>query len=102
MTETAFDEPPEWGDAERSVFLQVRAFVADAADVPLERVTPEVNLFDDLGIDSLGLLLILINLEETYGLKVPGNLEELGPQLSTPSSIVIFALDAAASKGADE
>lgn len=85
----------EWGAAEWAVYEKVRAFVADAADVDLEQVTPDVDIFQQLKVDSLGLVLVLINLEDAFGVPEPEDLKEVGPQLSTPAAIVRFAIQAA-------
>lgn len=95
MSEAAPSATADWGEREWLVYAKVRDFVADAADVPLEAVTPEVNIFEDLKVDSLGLVLIMINLEDTFGVQEPENVEDIGPQLQTPAAIVAFALEVA-------
>jgi acyl carrier protein len=87
--------PLAWGDAERHVYLRVRAFVADAADVPLDKVTPSINIFEDLKVDSLGLVLILINLEDEFNVPKGEDDSVVGEQLQTPINIVEFAVQAA-------
>lgn len=87
-----------WGDTEWAVYEKVRAFVADAADVKLQDVEPHTDIFKDLGVDSLGFLLIFINLEDEYGISAPGNFDDVGPTLRTPADIVAFSLDVAREK----
>ena len=89
------DRTATWAEAEWSVYGKVRAFVADAADVPLERVEPTTHLYEELEVDSLGFVLIFINLEEDFGISEPENFEELGQSLLTPADIVEFALSLA-------
>jgi len=87
-----------WGDAEWAVYERVRAFVADAADAKLEDVEPHTDIVKELGVDSLGFVLIFINLEDEYGIAEPENFDEIGPTLRTPADIVDFALDVAREK----
>ena len=87
-----------WSEAEWSVYKNVRAFVADAADVSIDQVEPATDIYEELEVDSLGFVLIFINLEETFGISGPENFEELGPTLKTPADIVEFALALAGGK----
>lgn len=87
--------PPSWGDAERHVYERVRAFVADAADVAIEDVTPNINIFEGLKVDSLGLVLILINLEDEFNVPKIEDDRAVNEQLQTPIDIVEFAMKAA-------
>jgi len=88
------DPTAEWTPVHWAVYEKVRAFVADAADVTLDAVHPQTNIFTELGVDSLGLALILVNLEDEYSVTEPENIREIGPQLDTPIAIVDFALAA--------
>jgi len=87
--------PLAWGDAERHIYFRVRAFVADAADVPMDKVTPSINIFEDLKVDSLGLVLILINLEDEFDVPKGEDDSAVGEHLQTPIKIVEFAVRAA-------
>lgn len=86
--------PTRWNDAELAVYERVRHFVADAADVELAAVTPNVDIFEQLKVDSLGLVLILVNLEDEYNLPQRENSAEVGRLLRTPVDIVEFAMSA--------
>jgi acyl carrier protein len=87
--------PATWGDAERAVYERVKVFVADAADVSIEQVRPGVNIFEELNVDSLGLVLILVNLEDEFEVPQVEDDREAGKKLLTPIDIVEFAMDAA-------
>jgi acyl carrier protein len=50
---------------------RVRPIVADALDQPLERVTPDASLVDDLGAESIDFLDIVFRLESAFGIKIP-------------------------------
>ncbi len=53
-----------------AVFTKIAELVATAADIPLEKVTPEAR-FQDLGMDSLDALALISDLEEEYKIKIP-------------------------------
>ena len=87
--------PAGWSDVERSIYERVRHFVADAADVELDEVTPLVDIFEELKVDSLGIVLILVNLEDEYDIPQPEDDREATKNLRTPVDIVEFAMSAA-------
>ena len=41
-------------------------------EIPLEKLTPEAKLFEELGLDSLDAVDMLVYLEENLGVKVEG------------------------------
>ena len=96
------DKTAAWGKAEWAVYEKVKAFVADAADVPLERVQPDTHLYEELEVDSLGFVLIFINLEEAFDVAEPENFDELGETLLTPADIVEFAIELAGQRDAPQ
>jgi acyl carrier protein len=49
---------------------RVAAIVADALNVPVERVTPSASLIDDLGAESIDFLDILFRVETAFGIKI--------------------------------
>ena len=51
---------------------RVRASVAKYLEIPLERVQPESNLAE-LGLDSLGALELIFELEEEFQITVPND-----------------------------
>jgi acyl carrier protein len=50
----------------------IAELVHQVVGVPVEQVTPDASLADDLGVDSLSLLEIAVGIEEKFGLRVPG------------------------------
>jgi len=50
---------------------RVAAIVAEALDQPVESVTPDASLVDDLGAESIDFLDIVFRLESAFGLKIP-------------------------------
>lgn len=53
------------------VLLSVRQIVAECAEVPLDAVTEEAHLENDLGCDSLTVIEITMAIEETFDITVP-------------------------------
>jgi acyl carrier protein len=55
---------------------EIRAKVNDLMhrgfEIPLEKLTPESKLMEELGLDSLDAVDMLVNLEEDLGIKVAG------------------------------
>ncbi|MBP6715344.1 MAG: acyl carrier protein [Acidobacteria bacterium] len=52
---------------------RVVAIVAEALNVPVERVTPSASLIDDLGAESIDFLDILFRLETAFNIKIREN-----------------------------
>ena len=70
---------------------KIQAMLAEALNLPLEKVTPDAKIVDDLGADSLDVVELLSQLEEEYGIIIPDDQAE---SLSTVSDVanVIEAL----------
>ncbi len=49
---------------------RVATIVAEALNVPVERVTPSASLIDDLGAESIDFLDILFRIETAFNIKV--------------------------------
>lgn len=56
-----------------SMQQRVVTIVADALNVPAERVTPSASLIDDLGAESIDFLDILFRVETAFNIKVREN-----------------------------
>ncbi len=54
-----------------SVFDRVAAIIAENSEVPVEKITPEAHVINDLGIDSLDFLDIVFAIDKAFGIKVP-------------------------------
>ncbi|MBH5335528.1 acyl carrier protein [Streptomyces pactum] len=49
---------------------ELRKVVAEALDVPADKVTDTANFTDELGVDSLMSLEVMVQVEENYGVKL--------------------------------
>ncbi|MBO5412518.1 MAG: acyl carrier protein [Clostridia bacterium] len=50
---------------------KIQAMLAEALNLPLEKVTPDAKIVDDLGADSLDVVELLSQLEDEYGIIIP-------------------------------
>lgn len=55
----------------------VRAVIARNLSVPISEVRPDAFLHADLGADSVGVIDLMLELEEVFDKPVPDNLEHL-------------------------
>jgi acyl carrier protein len=55
----------------RPTFDIVAEIIALTCEVPRERITPDSNLVNDLGIDSLDLLDITFAIDDAFGIATP-------------------------------
>lgn len=74
-----------------SLRCTVIALVAEAADLDEADVGWDETLVDDLGLDSLGIVGIFIDLAYDYGIEEPARNEDWS-QYDTPAKIYGFAL----------
>ena len=52
------------------VFEKVQKIISENLNVPLEKVTMDTHLVDDLGADSLDAVELIMALDEEYGIEV--------------------------------
>lgn len=52
------------------VFEKVQKIISENLNVPLEKVSMDTHLVDDLGADSLDAVELIMALEEEYGIEV--------------------------------
>ena len=50
---------------------KIQAMLAEALNLPIEKVAPEAKIVEDLGADSLDLVELLSQLEDDYGITIP-------------------------------
>ena len=50
---------------------KIQAMLADALNLPVEKVTADAKIVDDLGADSLDVVELLSHLEDEYGVMIP-------------------------------
>jgi acyl carrier protein len=62
---------------------QVRQVIAKSLKIPVEQLTPETRL-EDVGAESLDVIEIVFELEETFGITIPFDANE-GARTRTPS-----------------
>ena len=54
-----------------SLELKIRGLLAEQLGVDAGEVTPDANILDDLGADSLDVVEMVMALEETFDIEVP-------------------------------
>jgi Acyl carrier protein len=50
---------------------ELKAIIAEIVEVDPEKITPEANFVEDLGMDSMMALEILASVEKKYKLRIP-------------------------------
>ena len=50
---------------------KIQAMLAEALNLPADKVTPDAKIVDDLGADSLDVVELLSQLEDEYGVTIP-------------------------------
>ena len=50
---------------------KIQAMLAEALNLPLEKVTPDSKIVEDLGADSLDVVELLSTFEDEYGVMIP-------------------------------
>ena len=50
---------------------KIQEMLAEALNVPIEKVTPDAKIVEDLGADSLDVVELLSRLEDEYGIMIP-------------------------------
>ena len=68
-------------------FDQVRDALAQQFEVEPESITPDTNLIDDLGADSLDVVELIMSLEDMFGISIT---DEDAAQLYTVRRIVDY------------
>ena len=72
------------------VMKLVREHLSTELEVPPDRIQPETRFRDDLDADSLDLYELVMELEDTYGIKVS---EEEASRIETVGDAVDFVLE---------
>ncbi len=50
---------------------KIQAMLAEVLNLPVEKVSPDAKIVDDLGADSLDVVELLSQLEDEYGITIP-------------------------------
>ena len=53
-----------------SIFEQVRDTLAKKFEIDPATITPETNIIDDIGADSLDVVELIMSLEDNYGISI--------------------------------
>ncbi len=69
------------------LFEKVRAALAAQFEIDPETITPETNLIDDLGADSLDVVELIMNIEDEFGIAIS---DENAANLFTVQRIVDY------------
>jgi len=69
------------------IFEKVRAALAKQFELDPETITPDTNLIDDLGADSLDVVELIMSLEDDFGIAIS---DEDAAQLYTVGRIVDY------------
>ncbi len=54
-----------------SMLEKVQAMLAEALNKPVNQITPDAKIIDDLGADSLDVVELLSRLEDEFGITIP-------------------------------
>ncbi len=70
------------------VFEKIQAILSNQFDVEVDTITPDTDLVDDLGADSLDLVDMLMSLEDEFNIgEVP---DEMVEKIRTVSQLVTY------------
>ena len=69
------------------VLEKVRAILSSQFDVEEETITPEMNIADDLGADSLDVVDMLMSLEDEFDVEIP---DEVIDRIRTVGEVVTY------------
>jgi acyl carrier protein len=64
-------QPPFQDFIMATTFERVADIIAETSEIERERITPDSNTIDDLGIDSLDFLDIVFAIDKEFGIKIP-------------------------------
>lgn len=76
--------------ADDELIREIKNMVARVIKVPEDKITPDANLFADLGVDSLLGVEIFAALDKKYGVEIP---EERLRNVTTINDIVSLVKD---------
>lgn len=66
---------------------EIRQAIADQLNIPVEKVTPDSLLIEDLKADSIDLYELVMGLEERYDIEIS---DEVLPKIKTVGDIVKY------------
>jgi acyl carrier protein len=54
-----------------STFEKVAQIISSTSDVPIEKITPDSHVMNDLAVDSLAFLDVTFEIDQTFGIRLP-------------------------------
>ncbi len=69
------------------MFEKVQKVLAEQFEIDPDTITPETNIYDDLGADSLDAVELVMSLEDEYGITIP---DEVANELVTVGKITEY------------
>ena len=71
----------------QELFLKIKTTISQYLNIPEEKITSDSKLSDALGIDSIGGVELVMELEEVFGIEIP---DEDAEKMETVKDIVNF------------
>ena len=68
-------------------FEKVAALISEKFEMPVEEITRETNIIEDLGADSLDIVDMLMMLEEQYNISIP---DEVAQDMKTVGDVADY------------
>ncbi len=68
-------------------FEKVAALISEKFEMPVENITRETSIIDDLGADSLDIVDMLMMLEEQYNISIP---DEVAQEMKTVGDVADY------------
>ena len=72
---------------ESEVFERIRDYLADKLDIEAEKITPESDIINDFGADSLDVIDMITTLSDEFGVEIPD--EEI-ENFHTVGDVVVY------------
>ncbi|MEN9675538.1 MAG: Serine/threonine-protein kinase pkn1 [Verrucomicrobiota bacterium] len=85
MNTSAVNLPPDLWQLE----IRVIELTAESEGISREKIRPDSRILEDLHIDSLGMVELLMTLEEQFGVSIP---DDIGKQMFIRSPLTVTAL----------
>ncbi|MBO4391714.1 MAG: acyl carrier protein [Clostridia bacterium] len=68
-------------------FEKVAALISEKFEMPVENITRETSIIDDLGADSLDIVDMLMMLEDQYNISIP---DEVAQEMKTVGDVADY------------